>query len=156
MNVALNTITLTISHEVASGITLSHNVISGITLSHKVISCITLVHKVISCISLVHKVISGITLSHRVVGADPGFCAERREARKLLGYFVWKITILRKNIIFFPILGGGRAPGAAPPPLDPPLSCIYIWEYSKWHCSYLKQIQIHILRKVLSVITPFI
>jgi hypothetical protein len=31
----------------------------------------------------------------------------RREARKLLGYFVWKITILRQKIIFFPILGGG-------------------------------------------------
>jgi hypothetical protein len=29
-------------------------------------------------------------------------CAERREARKLLGYFVWKITILRQEIIFFP------------------------------------------------------
>jgi hypothetical protein len=43
----------------------------------------------------------------------------RREARKYLGYFVWKITILRQKIIFFPILGG-RAPGA-PPPLDPPL-----------------------------------
>ena len=39
----------------------------------------------------------------------------RREARKLLGYFVWKITILRQKILFFPILGGAR------PPLDPPL-----------------------------------
>ena len=39
----------------------------------------------------------------------------RREARKILGYFVWKITILRQKIIFFPILGG-RAPGAPPPP----------------------------------------
>ena len=38
-----------------------------------------------------------------------------------VGYFVWKITILRQQIIFFPILGGGggarRAPGA--PPLPP-------------------------------------
>ena len=42
----------------------------------------------------------------------------RREARKLLGYFVWKITILRQKFLFFPMLGG-RAPGA--PPLDPPL-----------------------------------
>ena len=33
--------------------------------------------------------------------------AERREARTFLGYFVCKITILRKIIIFFPILGGG-------------------------------------------------
>jgi hypothetical protein len=50
-------------------------------------------------------------------GADPGFqvrggalkknCAERREALKYLGYFVWKITILRKKIIFFPIAEGG-------------------------------------------------
>ena len=45
--------------------------------------------------------------------ADPGFqvrggalkkdCVERREARKILGYFVWKIPILRQKIIFFPI-----------------------------------------------------
>jgi hypothetical protein len=51
-------------------------------------------------------------------GADPGFqvrggggalkniCAERRKARKCLGYFVWKITILRQKIIFL----------CAPPP----------------------------------------
>jgi hypothetical protein len=43
----------------------------------------------------------------------------RREARKFLGYFVWKITILRKQIIFFPILGGGAR--RVRPPLDPPL-----------------------------------
>ena len=30
-----------------------------------------------------------------------------REARKFLGYFVWKITILRQKIIFFPIAEGG-------------------------------------------------
>ena len=64
-------------------------------------------------------------------GADPGFqvrggqilknCAERREARTNLGYFVWKITILCQKILFFQILGGGgggrrmRAPpGSAP------------------------------------------
>jgi hypothetical protein len=45
---------------------------------------------------------------------DPGFqvrggdaiknnCAEWREARKYLEYFVWKITILRQKIIFFPL-----------------------------------------------------
>jgi hypothetical protein len=40
----------------------------------------------------------------------------------MLGYFVWKITILRQKIIFFPILGGARAGCAPPPPpLDPPL-----------------------------------
>jgi hypothetical protein len=31
----------------------------------------------------------------------------RREARKFLVYFVWKITILRQKIIFFSNLGGG-------------------------------------------------
>ena len=56
-----------------------------------------------------------------VAGADPGFqvrgeahliknCAARREARKFLGYFVWKITILRQKIVLFPIAEGG-APG---------------------------------------------
>jgi hypothetical protein len=45
-------------------------------------------------------------------------CGGRRE--NLLGYFVWKITILRQKIIFFPILGGGArrvhppTPGSAP------------------------------------------
>ena len=57
-------------------------------------------------------------LAHRergkCTGTDPGFqvrggalkknSAERREARTFLVYFVWKITILRKKIIFFPIL----------------------------------------------------
>jgi hypothetical protein len=28
-------------------------------------------------------------------------------ARKMLGYFVWKITILRQKILFFPIAEGG-------------------------------------------------
>jgi hypothetical protein len=48
----------------------------------------------------------------------------RREARKFLGYFVWKITILRQKIVFFSILGGARA-GCAHPPLDPPLHCMF-------------------------------
>ena len=39
----------------------------------------------------------------------------QREARKFLGYFVWKITISRQKIIFFPILGGGGRAGCAPP-----------------------------------------
>ena len=64
----------------------------------------------------------------RYSGADPGFQVRggalknlrRAEgAAKILGYFVWKITILRQKIIFFPISGGARA-GCAPP-LDPPL-----------------------------------
>ena len=43
----------------------------------------------------------------------------RREARKFLGYFVWKITILRqKNIFFSNFRGGGGARGA--PPWIPP------------------------------------
>ena len=42
----------------------------------------------------------------------------RREARKYLGYFVWKIMILRQKIIFFPILGGGT-PGAPLPWIRP-------------------------------------
>jgi hypothetical protein len=90
-------------------------------------------------------------------GADPGFQVRGAHLKKLrraeggakiLGYSVWKITILRHKIIFFPILGGcarnfwgisceksrfyakkiiffpilgGRAPGAPPPPLNPPL-----------------------------------
>ena len=44
----------------------------------------------------------------------------RRETRKLLGYFLWKITILRQKSIFFPILEGARA-GCVPLPLDPPM-----------------------------------
>jgi hypothetical protein len=43
----------------------------------------------------------------------------RREARKFLGYFVWKITILRQKIIFFSnFRGGGHVPGAPPPLLS--------------------------------------
>ena len=43
----------------------------------------------------------------------------RREARKFLGYFVWKITILRQKIIFFSNFRGGARrvrppPGSAP------------------------------------------
>ena len=58
-------------------------------------------------------------------GADPGFqvrggelkknCAEWREVRKILGYFVWKITILRqKNHIFSNFRGGVHPPGSTP------------------------------------------
>ena len=41
-------------------------------------------------------------------------CAERREARKMLGYFVWKITIFYKKILFFQILGGVGGAECAP------------------------------------------
>ena len=57
-------------------------------------------------------------LFYFILCTDPGFqvrgwctyknCAERRQARKFLGYFVWKITILRQKKSCFPILG--RAP----------------------------------------------
>ena len=56
-------------------------------------------------------------------GEDPGFQVRGAHLKKLrraeggaknFGYFVWKITILRQKIIFFPILGGVRA-GCAPP-----------------------------------------
>jgi hypothetical protein len=64
---------------------------------------------------------SGAILDFKLGGRTSNNCTERREARKCLGYFVWKITILLQKIIFFPILGG-RAPGAPPPPrLDSPL-----------------------------------
>jgi hypothetical protein len=37
----------------------------------------------------------------------------------VLGYFVWKITILRQNFLFFPILGGGGRTGGVPPWIRP-------------------------------------
>jgi hypothetical protein len=54
-----------------------------------------------------------------ITGVDPGFqikgggrtsknCAEWREARKCLGYFMWKITILRQIIIFVSNFRGGE------------------------------------------------
>jgi hypothetical protein len=52
----------------------------------------------------------------KLEGALKKICGERREARKLLGYFVWKITTLRQKIIFFPIIGGGVARRVPPPP----------------------------------------
>ena len=51
---------------------------------------------------------------------------------KYLGYFVWKITILRQKIIFSPILGGTRA-GCAPHWIRPWIQFLlsnkelYIW-----------------------------
>jgi hypothetical protein len=49
----------------------------------------------------------------------------RREVRKYLRYFVWKITILRQKIIFFSNFRGG-ARRVRPPPLDSPLASEYI------------------------------
>ena len=51
-------------------------------------------------------------------------------ARKILGYFVWKITILRQKIIFFPILGGGgRGRRVRPPPPGSAPALCYIGIY---------------------------
>ena len=51
----------------------------------------------------------------------------RREARKFLGYFVWKISILRqKKSYFFQFLGGAS-------PLDPPLNIVTLyWRLAMW------------------------
>jgi len=58
-----------------------------------------------------------VCLLDQIAGADPGFqvsggrtlknCAERREARTFLGYFVWKITMLCQKIIYLPIAEEG-------------------------------------------------
>jgi hypothetical protein len=64
-----------------------------------------------------------------ISGADPGFQVRGAHLKKLrraegdaniFGVFrVKNHDFTPKNHIFFPILGGGDAPGA--PPLDPPL-----------------------------------
>ena len=54
----------------------------------------------------------------------------RREARTFLGYFVWKITILRPKIIFFSNFRGG-----APPWIRPWVLCLgawWMWSYGSW------------------------
>jgi hypothetical protein len=58
----------------------------------------------------------------------------RREARKFLGYFVWKITILRQKIIFFSNFRGEARAGCAPPPLDPPLLSTGIVHINIYNC----------------------
>ena len=74
-----------------------------------------------------------------LTGADPGFQVRGTHLKTIApsgarcenywGYFVWKITILSKNIIFFSILGGG-----APPPLDPPL--VGLWHRLYTTCTF--------------------
>ena len=64
-------------------------------------------------------------------GADPGFQVRGGALKKLRraeggAKFFWVFRVKNhdftpKNHIFS-ILGGGRAPGATPPPLDPPLN----------------------------------
>ena len=53
------------------------------------------------------------------------FPIAEREAWKFFGYFVWKIMILCQKIIFFPILGGARA-GYTPPWIRPCISIIIL------------------------------
>ena len=62
--------------------------------------------------------------NHDFTPKKSDFFQMQREARNFVGYFVWKITILRQKILFFPILGG------RPPPLDPPLmEARMCWEF---------------------------
>ena len=63
--------------------------------------------------------------NHDFTPKNSDFFQMQREARKFLGYFVWKITILRKKIIFFPILGGGARRVRPPPPESAPA-------YTRW------------------------
>jgi hypothetical protein len=51
----------------------------------------------------------------------------RREARKCLGYFVWKITILCQKIILFPVLGCALPPGSAPGCSIFSFICMFCW-----------------------------
>ena len=66
------------------------------------------------------------TILKQLAGADPGFQVRGGALKKIApsrgrrenfwGISCEQITILRKKIIFFPILGGGGgAPGAPPP-----------------------------------------
>ena len=54
-----------------------------------------------------------------------------RETRKFLSYFVWKITILRQQIIFISNFRG-CTPGA--PPLNQPLHCVVFLLYFSSSC----------------------
>ena len=49
-----------------------------------------------------------------------------------LGYFVWKITILRQKIIFFPILGGGCAIFSILAWLATPTRKYNVWNSRTW------------------------
>ena len=63
-----------------------------------------------------HQNVWGISCEKSRFYPKKSYCFQlQREVRKLLGYFVCKITILRKKIILFPILGGAHAGGDPPP-----------------------------------------
>jgi len=72
-------------------------------------------------------------------GADLGF-----QVRNFLGYFVWKITILCKKIIFFPILGA---------PEDKCLNCEKWWFIIKVHI--LNETQSNFSKSVSTLKTSF-
>jgi hypothetical protein len=57
----------------------------------------------------------------------------RREARKFLGYFVWKITILCQKIKFSPILGDARA-GCAPCWIRPDDVHFVLYQHAQLDC----------------------
>ena len=79
-----------------------------------------------------HIYIQGRIQDFKLGGARKKNCGERREARKLLGYFVWKITILhQQNHIFSNFRGA--------PPLDPPLGFTYWLDILKSRASILKR-----------------
>jgi hypothetical protein len=61
-----------------------------------------------------------------------------------MGYFVWKITMLRQKKLFFPILGGGPRAGCAPPGSAPAVEK----RYSYW----LPKVVFRTLLQTLSLI----
>ena len=79
--------------------------------------------------------------NHHFTPKKSYFFQLRREGRTFWGYFVWKITILRQKIIFFPILGGGarrvRSPGSAPGSWDRSLvgSTLKTYNIGIWYFS---------------------
>ena len=103
------------------------------------------------CFFAKHTVLRSKSKDWLASGVDPGFqvrggctkknCAEQREARKLLGYFVWKITILCQKIIFSKPRGGSRA--CAPPGSAPGLGnrivavIVIIWPWYSWNVDHL-------------------
>ena len=59
---------------------------------------------------------------------------------KILGYYVWKITILHQKIIFFSNFrggGGGREPGAPPGSAPVYLGGLVTARFGKWHALWL-------------------
>ena len=67
-----------------------------------------------------HSTIQGRIQDFKLGGAHIKKLRRAERGAKIFGYFVWKITILRQKIIFFPILGGG----ARPPPESAPAICV--------------------------------